>query len=117
MYLNHIIGRHGEDIAVNYLKEKEYLILDRNFSSNQGEIDIIAKKKKEIVFVEVKTRTSNLYGKPIEAIDKRKRKCLLSTIKYYLHINNLENNFVRIDVIEVYFSKKGFNINHTKKVL
>ena len=59
MYVNKETGKLGEDIAVHYLKQNGYVILDRNFECRQGEIDIIALDKKEIVFIEVKTRTSN----------------------------------------------------------
>lgn len=117
MYVKHMIGKLGEDIAVEYLMNLGYEIVDRNFSANQGEIDIIAREKDELVFIEVKSRTNYSYGKPIEAVDKRKQKHLLSTIKYYLYLNKLESEIIRIDIIEVYFSEESFNINHCKKVL
>ncbi len=117
MYINQEIGKLGEDIAVNYLKQKGYKILDRNFECRQGEIDIIALDKKEIVFIEVKTRTSNKYGAPSEAVNKIKQKHMLQTIKYYLYIRNLNDEFVRIDVIEVYIKDNVYKVNHIKKAL
>ena len=117
MYIKQEIGRLGEDIAVNYLKQKGYKILDRNFECRQGEIDIIALDKEEIVFIEVKTRTSNRYGTPSEAVNKIKQKHMLQTIKYYLHIRNLNDEFVRIDVIEVYIRDNVYKVNHIKKAL
>ena len=69
MYLRHEIGKIGEDIAVSYLEKLGYIIIERNFIANQGEIDIIAKDKKEFVFIEVKTRTSMQFGRPVEAIN------------------------------------------------
>lgn len=117
MYINQEIGKLGEDIAVNYLKQKGYKILDRNFECRQGEIDIIAIDKKEIVFIEVKTRTSNKYGYPSEAVNKIKQKHMLQTIKYYLYIRNLSNEFVRIDVIEVYIKDNVYKVNHIKQAL
>ena len=74
MYVNKETGKLGEDIAVHYLKQNGYVILDRNFECRQGEIDIITLDEKEIVFVEVKTRTSNKYGAPSEAVNKIKQK-------------------------------------------
>ena len=91
-----------------------YKIIERNFSCRQGEIDIIAKDKDEIVFIEVKTRTNKKYGEPIDAITYYKKKHIIKSIKYYLYIKNLENAFVRIDVIEVYQKKDGFFVNHIK---
>jgi len=117
MYTNQEIGKLGEDIAVNYLKKKGYKILDRNFDCRQGELDIIALDKKEIVFVEVKTRTSNRYGYPSEAVNKVKQKHMLQTIKYYLYIKNLNEGFVRIDVIEVYIKDNVYKVNHIKQAL
>ena len=62
MYIRHNLGQTGEDIAEIYLVKKGYKIIERNFSCRQGEIDIIAKYKEEVVFIEVKTRTNKRYG-------------------------------------------------------
>lgn len=115
MYVNKETGKLGEDIAVHYLKQNGYVILDRNFECRQGEIDIIALDKKEIVFIEVKTRTSNKYGAPSEAVNKIKQKHMLQTIKYYLYIRNLSDEFIRVDVIEVYINNNVYKVNHIKQ--
>ena len=115
MYVNKETGKLGEDIAVHYLKQNGYVILDRNFECRQGEIDIIALDEKEIVFVEVKTRTSNKYGAPSEAVNKIKQKHMLQTIKYYLYIRNLSDEFIRIDVMEVYIKNNVYKVNHIKQ--
>ena len=117
MYLKHEIGKIGEDLASKYLEAAGYIIIERNFMARQGEIDIIAKDKKELVFIEVKTRTSDIYGKPVEAVNTQKQKHLLNTIKYYLYSKHLENEFVRIDVIEVYFNNDTYKINHIKQII
>lgn len=117
MYSRHIIGKRGEQIAIDYLKGQGYVILEKNFSSRQGEIDIIAKDKEEVVFVEVKTRTNFLYGKPIEAVDLKKQKHLLSTAKYYLLKHNLKNSFIRIDIIEIFLKEGKRIINHIKNCI
>ena len=117
MYLKHEIGKIGEDLASKYLEDAEYTIIERTFMARQGEIDIIAKDKKELVFIEVKTRTNDMYGKPIEAVNMQKQKHLLNTIKYYLYSKHLENEFVRIDVIEVYFNNDTYKINHIKQIV
>ena len=74
MYLRHILGRKGEDVVVDYLKNINYNILDRNFSCKQGEIDVIALDGNYVVFVEIKSRTSTEYGLPSEAVTKNKDK-------------------------------------------
>ena len=99
------MGNYGENKAVSFLENYNYEIIERNFFCNKGEIDIIAKKDKEIVFVEVKTRTSRKYGKPREAVDFYKKKHILNTAKYYLYINNLYNKYIRFDVIEVFLNR------------
>lgn len=94
-----------------------YKIIDRNFICNHGEIDIVAfdKKSNEYVFVEVKTRTNFNYGKPIDAVDKEKQKHIVSATNYYIFVNNLENQYIRFDIIQV-FKNKSFYIKHYKNV-
>ena len=117
MYIRHNLGQTGEDVAEIYLLKNNYKIIERNFNCRQGEIDIIAKDKNELVFIEVKTRTNKKYGKPIDAITYYKKKHILNSIKYYLYLKKLENAFVRIDVIEVYQKKDGFWLNHIKDAI
>ena len=110
------LGRRGEEFAVLFLENNGYSILERNFRSKTGEIDIIAKKNKEYIFVEVKTRTSKRYGRPIEAVNKNKMKHIINTSKYYVLKNNLQNLFVRYDIIEIYLIGNKILINHIKNV-
>ena len=74
MYRKIAIGKLGEDISCNYLEKSNYSIIERNFCCRDGEIDIIAydNNSREIVFIEVKTRTNYKYGNPAEAIDSTK---------------------------------------------
>ena len=117
MYQKHIIGKIGEDISCEYLQSLGYKILERNFLCKQGEIDIIALDKKEIVFVEVKTRTNIKYGQPIDAVNIPKQKHIYNAVKYYTYIRNLENEFMRIDVIEIYIKNKKAKINYIKQAM
>lgn len=117
MYLRHEIGKIGEEIAVKYVMGLGYKIIERNFYANQGEIDIIAKDKKEMVFIEVKTRTNLFFGKPIEAVTNQKQKHLIRTVKYYLYLKHMENEYIRLDVIEVYITEDKFKINHIKQII
>lgn len=100
------LGNRGENLVSDYLTKNDYEILERNFRCHQGEIDIIAKDKKEIVFIEVKTRRNTSYGKPIDAVDFYKKKHILDVAKFYLYINNLYKCFIRFDVIEVYVTPR-----------
>ena len=71
---NKKIGSFGEMLVITYLENMNYEILDKNYKTKFGEIDIIAKDNEEYVFIEVKTRKSNEYGEPIDAINKNKIK-------------------------------------------
>ena len=117
MYQRHETGRIGEDLATQYLEKKGYEIIERNFECRQGEIDIIAKDKQELVFVEVKTRASALYGLPKEAVDTIKKKHIYQAAEFYLYFKHLEDEPVRIDVIEVYKKKNEYKINHIKQAI
>ena len=110
-------GNSGEDIAVQYLEKQGHVILERNFYCKQGEIDIITKDKNEIVFIEVKTRANGNYGLPSEAVDKRKISNITKGIRKYIHIKNLENKFIRLDLIELFYKNKKFYINHIKQII
>lgn len=117
MYERHILGKKGEDVAVEYLKNQGYNILDRNFLCRQGEIDVIALDKNYVVFVEIKARTSTEYGLPSESVTKRKLEHLIKAAKYYLHVRKLEDANVRIDAIEVYVANNKYYINHLKQII
>ncbi len=116
MYERHELGKTGEEIGTQYLINNGYKLIIRNFRCRQGEIDIIAKDKDEIVFIEVKTRRNTNYGCPIDAVDKRKQKHILNASKFYIYKNKLEKRKIRFDVIEVY-KKDKFYINHIKNIL
>lgn len=111
------LGKKGETIATQYLQKLDYSIVARNFKCPYGEIDIIAMDKEEMVFVEVKTRCSQKYGEAREAVDKVKKKHIKKASTYYIQKNELEKNFIRFDVVEVYWKNNQFNIRHIKNTL
>lgn len=88
---NKVLGNAGEKIAKIYLERNKYKILETNFRCKQGEIDIIAKDKKELVFIEVKTRKSIKYGLPAEAVNQVKQKHISKTAEYYIYKNCIKN--------------------------
>ena len=93
------IGKWGEETAVAYLTEHGYEILARNARTPYGEIDIVAKQGDMLIFVEVKTRTSNTMGLPEESITPRKRQHMISAAEYYAAEH--EVNHWQIDVISI----------------
>lgn len=100
-------GKIGEDIAVEFLKKNGATIKERNFRGRFGEIDIIAFfNTTEIVFIEVKSRSTCKYGFPAEAVDKTKQNKIKKTAQEYIMKNNLQEISIRFDVIEVYMSDK-----------
>lgn len=116
MYKNEIIGKMGEDLAQQYIQELGMKIIKRNFYCKFGEIDIIAKDQNELVFIEVKTRTNNKYGKPVDAVNFTKQKHLYYSIEYYLYSQKIKNTKIRIDVIEIYINSGKESINHIKNI-
>ena len=118
MYKKKVFGNLGEDIACKFVLDKGYEIINRNFYCRQGEIDIVAKDKNELVFIEVKTRKNANYGRPIDAITFFKKKHFIESIEYYLYKNNVQNIPVRVDVIEVYEKEKSkFLVHHVKNAI
>lgn len=111
---NKDIGNYGEELALTYLKDKGYRIISRNFRNKYGEIDLICKLKDLLIFIEVKSRFSSLYGSPLEAVTYFKQKQILKLCKLYIMKNNLYNLNCRFDVIEIYFNINNdlYSINH-----
>ncbi|HQX16804.1 MAG TPA: YraN family protein [Anaerolineales bacterium] len=96
---NQRIGKWGEDVAAEYLVERGCKIVARNTRTPYGEIDIIAKQGNVIIFVEVKTRTSNKMGLPEESITARKRQHMVSAAEHYAAEHEIDN--WQIDVISI----------------
>ena len=106
MINNKIKGNTGEKIAENYLKSKGYTILDKNFTTEVGEIDIIAATEGYLVFVEVKERFSDKYGYAAESVGQRKQNKISQVASQYISKYRYFDANVRFDVIEVYFDEK-----------
>jgi len=99
------LGRRGEELAVEYLKRKQYKILCCNYSSRLGEIDIIARNSGDLVFVEVKTRSTDAFGSPAAAVTRRKQQQIIKVAQLYLQSKKLEESSVRFDVVSVIIDK------------
>ncbi|MEG1535337.1 MAG: YraN family protein [Clostridia bacterium] len=94
-------GISGETQAAEYLKNKGYKIVGRNFSCRQGEIDIIAKDKDYLVFVEVKARENTKFGMPFEAITDGKKRRLTAAANYYMMTHKCLGCDARFDVVSI----------------
>ena len=105
------LGNQGEDLAVEHLASKGYEILERNWYFGKEEIDIIAKKGKELVIVEVKTRDSDFFGEPHEFVSRSKQNHLVKAAHAYVQKNNFDLE-VRFDVIGIIMNSKTQKIEH-----
>jgi putative endonuclease len=93
-------GIQGEDIAVDYLRRKGYVILDRNWRSGHKEIDIIARHGDVVVFVEVKMRANDFYGRPEDAVTRQKMHRLVLAADAYIRYYAIDAE-VRFDVVSI----------------
>ena len=98
------VARIGEELAAQYLKDRGYQILERNYRLRSGEIDVIAKEERRIVFVEVKTRRTLKFGVPQAAVTLAKQKQISKIALSYLQANNLLDAPCRFDVVAIYLS-------------
>lgn len=105
-------GKKGEEICVGFLKRKKYYILEKNYRCPLGEIDIIALHRGVYVFVEVKTRTSDKFGLPLEAVNKKKQKKIKDIALYYIKQKKLNCFECRFDVLSVILKGSEFEIDH-----
>lgn len=100
------LGNLAEELAANFLEEKGYKILVKNFRYQKGEIDIIAEFNSQIIIVEVKARGSDIFMEPQEAVTKKKIKSLVMVADFFMKDSNL-NQEVRFDIIAVLPDAKG----------
>ena len=95
-----ITGSKGEDMAATFLREKEFEIVSRNYRYKRSEIDLIVRKSNLLVFVEVKTRSSALFGEPEAFVDAKKAARIFEGADQYVHENNWNGN-IRFDIVSV----------------
>lgn len=107
-------GKLGEQIAADFLSSKGYTIITRNFQTRSGEIDIIARDGDTLVFIEVKTRKNEKFGKPIEQIDEKKANRIRITAEEYIVKQNCKNMDCRLDAISVNMDGEthDFHVEH-----
>lgn len=98
------IGKKGEILAIDYLKNRRFKIKEKNYHTQWGEIDIIAEKNNTLYFIEVKTRQKLTFGLPYEAINFYKIRALKRTIDYYIKAKKIKNRKFCLSVISIILS-------------
>ena len=118
MKISNPIAIRGEDLVAKFLRNKGYKIIERNFRKSYGEIDIIAVKDNTLVFVEVKTRTSNQFGTPFEQITYFKLRSLVKTAQFYKLSSPKLPDSLRIDAVSVILDGNNFltSIEHIENI-
>ena len=101
-----LLGKEGEDRAARFLSKQGYKILERNYSTRSGEIDLIALHQGIIVFVEVKTRTSNAFGAPELAVTPQKQRSMVKAALGYIKHKKLHQVPCRFDVVAISGAEK-----------
>jgi putative endonuclease len=99
-----MVGNAGEEFAAKILEDEGYMILERNYRTRIGEIDIIAAKDAVVHFIEVKTRTSDEYGYPADAVTEEKQNTIRRSAEIYMARRRLMWRAYSIDVAEVTFN-------------
>ena len=109
-------GQEGERLAVAYLESTGHSILETNWTFERYELDVIARKNDEIIFVEVKTRTGTSHGFPEQAVTRKKAKTMFDGASIYLEENELENE-IRFDIVSIVLRGETPDILHIKDAI
>ena len=104
-------GIEGEDLATEFLKQKGFEVLERNFRYKHSEIDLIVSRGNWLVFVEVKTRTSIAFGYPEEFVDYKKKRKILEGALEYMYMKDWQGN-VRYDIVSINIVRGRPEIHH-----
>jgi putative endonuclease len=104
------LGKKGEEVAIRFLKKNGYQVIKRNYVCKMGEIDIIAKEKDTLVFIEVKTRTSTTFGPPQLAVNPKKQSQMSKVALNFLKEKRLEDVKARFDVVAILLGPRGEEI-------
>ena len=111
-------GKKGEDLAFSYLTKKKIKILDRNFKSRYGEIDLIGLNKRTIIFYEVKYREKSNFIDVRYSINKKKKEKILKTAMYYLLLNQIYADYdIRFDAIMIKKNNNQLNISSIENII
>lgn len=110
--MNHLqLGAYGEDLAIRFLQNKGFEVLDRNYRFGKGELDIICKDKEVLVIIEVKTRASNVHGEPYISVSFKKQRQIVQLANRYIREKNIDLE-VRFDVLSIVSNNSQTTIDH-----
>lgn len=104
-------GAKAEEIAASYLMQQGYEILEKNWTNNHHELDLIARKQNVLVIVEVKSLSSTYYREPYESVNRNKQRLIILATNAYIRRHNI-NDEVRFDIISITFGPVGPQIEH-----
>jgi putative endonuclease len=107
-----VLGKAGEQVAEQYLKNKGYKLIERNYRCALGELDLIVLDRRVVVFVEVKTRTGHGYGSPLEAVEFRKQRKMIQAAQYFLSERKLHQRDARFDVVGISWPGREPAVEH-----
>jgi putative endonuclease len=107
-----LLGQEGERLAERYLKKKGYRLVERNYRCPAGELDLIALDRHVIVFVEVKTRTDDRFGGPLDSVHWRKQQRMIRAAQFFLGQKSLHQREARFDVVGVSFVDQKPVVEH-----
>lgn len=113
MTKSHSLGKSGERIAIKYLRDNGYRILEKNWVTGRKEIDIIAEDDDYIIFIEVKTRMSDFQLHPRDAVSVPKQRNIIYAAQTYIQRNDCDKE-ARFDIISIVFNGKNFELEHIK---
>ena len=118
MNLKQQIGQYGQQIAKEFLIKRGYQVIKENYYTRLGEIDLIIKDHNQLVFVEVKTRTSLKFGLPEEAVSQFKKERMINCALQYLSEKEIQDDNYRLDIIAILINKdnKKALIRHHKNI-
>jgi len=107
------LGKRGEQLAVDFLLKNDYIVLERNYTFDKAEVDIIAKIRDTLAVVEVKTRSTLDFGSPQDFVKTKQIQRLVKAVDEYVRVNELDVE-VRFDIIAIVKENKEFKIEHLK---
>ena len=107
-----LLGQQGERIAEQYLKRKGYTLVKRNYRCPTGEVDLILLDRRVIVFVEVKTRSDQSFGTPLEAVEIRKQQRVIRAAQFFLNQKKLHQREARFDVVGISWQGREPIVQH-----
>jgi len=105
------VGRTGEAVAAKYYQQRGWLLLNHNYRTRLGELDLILYKENTLVFAEVKTRTGAMLDRPAAAVDARKQNRLILAAQQYLQHSPYRDAAIRFDVVEVTPAARGWQVH------